>query len=391
MVQTHFRDGAVVLYKRGESNKYQARLRLAGSKWKRISTGESDLKLASQIACEKYDEIRFRVKNNLALDTRRFRDVAHLAIKELQGELEAGYGKVAYVSYIGAIKGHFIPFFDSKHIDKIDYKILKEFDIWRTKKLGRPPKRSTLNNHNAALRRVFKIALDNNWIHAFQVPELKNKGEKSKRRPYFTRSEYRQLYRFMRKWHKTGKKERTRWIRELLRDYVLILVNTGMRFGTESQNLKWKDVELFEQGGVNYLRFWVTGKTGERELIARHSVKRYLERIKNRSPDLKNRTLSDLRNVNDYVFRLIDGSQPNDLHGAFEILLKESGLHLDRHGNKRSLYSLRHTYATFQILNGIDYHRLAKNMGTSIGMLEKHYSHLTPTLAAKELAGKTRE
>jgi len=30
-------------------------------------------------------------------------------------------------------------------------------------------------------------------------------------------------------------------------------------------------------------------------------------------------------------------------------------------------------------------------MGTSIGMLEKHYSHLTPTLAAKELAGKDRE
>ena len=390
-MQTHFRDGAVVLYKRGESNKYQARLRLAGSKWKRISTGESDLKLASQIACEKYDEIRFRVKNNLALDTRRFRDVANLAIKELQSELEAGYGKVAYVSYIGAIKGYFIPFFDSKHIDKIDYKILKEFDAWRTRKLGRPPKRSTLNNHNAALRRVFKVALDNNWIHAFQIPELRNKGEKSERRPYFTHDEYRQLYRFMRKWHKTGKKERTRWIRELLRDYVLILVNTGMRFGTESQNLKWNQVELFEQGGINYVRFWVTGKTGKRELIARHSVKRYLERIKNRFSDLRNRTLDDLRNVDEYVFRLIDGSQPNDLHGAFEILLKDSALHLDRHGKKRSLYSLRHTYATFQILNGIDYHRLATNMGTSIGMLEKHYSHLTPTLAAKELAGKMRE
>ena len=27
-------------------------------------------------------------------------------------------------------------------------------------------------------------------------------------------------------------------------------------------------------------------------------------------------------------------------------------------------------------------------MGTSIGMLEKHYSHLTPTLAANQLAGK---
>ena len=51
-------------------------------------------------------------------------------------------------------------------------------------------------------------------------------------------------------------------------------------------------------------------------------------------------------------------------------------------------YSLRHTYATFQIFNGVDYHTLSKNLGTSIGMLEKHYSHLTPTLGANKLAGK---
>ena len=45
-------------------------------------------------------------------------------------------------------------------------------------------------------------------------------------------------------------------------------------------------------------------------------------------------------------------------------------------------------HATFQIFNGVDYHTLSKNLGTSIGMLEKHYSHLTPTLGANKLAGK---
>ena len=73
---------------------------------------------------------------------------------------------------------------------------------------------------------------------------------------------------------------------------------------------------------------------------------------------------------------------------TFEICLKESGLLKDRHGSVRTLYSLRHTYATFHIFNGVDYHTLSKNTGTSIGMLEKHYSHLTPTLAANQLAGK---
>jgi integrase len=42
---------------------------------------------------------------------------------------------------------------------------------------------------------------------------------------------------------------------------------------------------------------------------------------------------------------------------------------------------LRHTYATFQLVNNnVDMHTLAKQMGTSIQMLEKHYSHLTPRL-----------
>ena len=68
--------------------------------------------------------------------------------------------------------------------------------------------------------------------------------------------------------------------------------------------------------------------------------------------------------------------------------MKESGLLKDKHGDRRTLYSLRHTYATLALLNGVDIHVLAIQMGTSVGMLEKHYSHLKPILAAKQLAGK---
>jgi hypothetical protein len=56
----------------------------------------------------------------------------------------------------------------------------------------------------SALRRVFKVAIDRNWIHGYQVPELKNNGEKGKRRPYFTVQEYREMARFLRSWSKTG-------------------------------------------------------------------------------------------------------------------------------------------------------------------------------------------
>ena len=374
-----FREGNVILYRRERSKYFQARIKLQNNKWKRISTGETKKEEASAVACEIYDEIKFKEKNKISLDTRRFKDVAKLAISEMRVELNAGYGKKSFVDYISAIENYFIPYFGNHNIDTIDYKKLKEFDEWRVKKLGRVLSHSAINNHNSGLKRVFKVAIDRGWIHQVQVPELKNNGRKGERRPYFTQQEYQQLYRHMRTWYKDTNKISSLEMRELLRDYVLILVNTGMRPGTETYNLKWKQIEEFESKNVKYLRFWVSGKTGQRELIARHNVRRYLDRIKSRFEVCK---------PNDYVFRLRSGKRTYSMNATFEELLKEANLLKDKHDVNRTLYSLRHTYATFQILSGVDYHALSINMGTSISMLEKHYSHLTPTLAANQLAGK---
>ena len=47
---------------------------------------------------------------------------------------------------------------------------------------------------------------------------------------------------------------------------------------------------------------------------------------------------------------------------------------------------MRHTYATLELLAGTDIHTLAKQMGTSVVMLERHYSKLTATMAVEQLA-----
>lgn len=384
----HYRDGNVVLYKRDRSKRWQSRIKLPNDKWKRISTKKTDLKDASEYAGEKYDEYRFRIKSNLPLETRRFKDVANLAIKEMNEELDSGYGKKTYLHYIGALERYLIEFFGNQSISKIDYKMLKEFDKWRIVQMHRKPKHSTLNNHNSALKRVFYKALEYGWINEYQIPHLTNKGEKPERRPFFTTQEYRELYTYMHKWYLSGRTEKTKQIRELLRDYVLILTNTGMRHGTETNNLKWNNIEEFTLKGNQYLRFYVNGKTGQRELIARHNVKNYLKRIQERFDVLKDLDFKQLTKVDEYVFRCRDGSQVKDWHGAFEILLKDANLLKDRHGKRRSLYSLRHTYATFELMKGREIHLLAKQLGTSTHMIEKHYSHLIPTMAADELAGK---
>jgi integrase len=86
------------------------------------------------------------------------------------------------------------------------------------------------------------------------------------------------------------------------------------------------------------------------------------------------------------VFRYRNNTQPVDLNKIFARLLREMNIEFGVNGNNRTLYSLRHTYATFELLAGTDIHTLARQMGTSIAMLEQHYSKLTATMAAEKLA-----
>jgi len=87
------------------------------------------------------------------------------------------------------------------------------------------------------------------------------------------------------------------------------------------------------------------------------------------------------------VFAFDDGSQPYGIEGTFRRLLAAAGLAKDMStGQQRTLYSLRHTYATAELLAGTDIHTLARQMGTSVLMLERHYSKLTATKAAEQLA-----
>jgi len=66
--------------------------------------------------------------------------------------------------------------------------------------------------------------------------------------------------------------------------------------------------------------------------------------------------------------------------------MRDSGLLKSTDGQNRTLYSLRHTYATQELLAGTDIHTLARQLGNSAQMIEQYYSKLTATLAAERLA-----
>jgi integrase len=384
-------EGDVRLFKRGRSRAWQVTFQIDG-RWVRVSTKCKQLDDAKKAARELYVEYKVRQKNGLPVISKRFSDVAAVAIAEMEKQVNAGAGKKSYHDYTSVLKKYLIPYFGDKFITSITYEELQRFGKWREQEMGHAPMKSTLNTHNSALNRVFDEAVARGYMNQTHVPILINKGAKSERRPDFRKEEYNSLTSKLKSWIDDGREGKSRDMRYLLRDYVLILANTGIRHGTEAQNLKWKNVHLFTENGQTFLEMNVSGKTGLRDIICRANTIEYLKRIQSRCSDIAGMTFEDLTKarLDIPVFRLPDGTTTKNLRQTFKVLMDDANLlRCPRTGLSRTLYSLRHTYATFALLkDGMDIHTLAVQMGTSINMIEQHYSHLTPRLRKEMLTGK---
>ena len=166
---------------------------------------------------------------------------------------------------------------------------------------------------------------------------------------------------------------------------------TGMRPGTEAEFLEWRHIDVEMRDGQPILHFRLQkGKRGARNFVAHNSCWLLLEKLRQMSPDLAHLSLQQLlkKKIDKRVFRMPSGNLPDNFNKPFRQMLEESGLLIcPVTGKERSLYSLRHYYATQRLLESIPIHDLAEQMGTSVLMITKHYSHLTPLMKAKQFAG----
>jgi len=221
--------------------------------------------------------------------------------------------------------------------------------------MKRLPSKSTQNTHNSALNRVFDEAQLRNYMTDAQRPQIENKGgASSDRRPDIRIDEYPDLLRAMRDYIKHSRAGHEREMRLLLRDYVLILANTGIRQGTEMLNLKWRDISLTKSNGSEYLTMRIKGKTQKwRTIQVRHRVARYLERIKDPDEKLSKMSLRALlaKGVDQPVIQAQHNSDFTTAFGRmFTRMMEQADLLIDKYtGKKRTLYSLRHFYATHEL------------------------------------------
>jgi len=403
-------ENELIVYRRPRSRVWQCRYKVDGA-WQRMTTKLRDLGKAKARARELQIEAEIRRRANLPFVTRKFRHVAKLAIEGMRREVAAGRGKVSYADYERVINDYLIPYFGNYSITSVDYAALDAFGKWREEKMGKAPTQSTLMTQNAALNRVFDEAVDRGFMTAANRPKPANKGEKSARRPAFDVEEVRALRAGFDDWIGRARNEQSKELRALLRDYVDVLLDTGARPGDELLNLQWQQIkfamkptitvtdevdeegERIELSDLNRSCFMtVSGKTGEREIVGMKPTVNAFERIIKRNYDVKNSITEPFKGVAvpgnaDYVFRLRDKSKPTSFQKMFEAYLEEHNLLVDPlTKRKRVFYSLRHTYATLALVyDTVPLSTLTVQMGTSVAMIEKHYSHLDVRRAIEQL------
>ena len=233
---------------------------------------------------------------------------------------------------------------------------------------SQPPARSTLHHELVTLRQVLKTAIRHGWLA--HLPDLSTPYRSSAKvthRAWFSPEEYKTLYETTRQHAREAKGKSWQWAAEQLHDYVLFMANTGIR-PDEANSLEYRDVSVVKDDATSetILEIEVRGKRGTGYCKSTSGAVRPFERLVKRNAP----------KPTDKVFPVNHKKQLNSI-------LDKAGLKLDREGNRRTAYSLRHTYICLRLMEGADIYQIAKNCRTSVEMIEKYYAaHIKTRLDA---------
>jgi site-specific recombinase XerD len=254
-------------------------------------------------------------------------------------------------------------------IGDIQGSIFSNYYSWRRTQ-SKSVVNSTLMNEGSTIRTIFKFAIRRGYLlHGFYA-EFQSIKKENNRREALSVSELRTLQNYMKsnKFLNDGDTNKTR---HFVRDFSVLLANTGIRFG-EMRRIKWKHCKVVRGKDEKkklceiHLEDWMTKNGKERTVQGMRGD--VLERIKK---------YSNYTHHNDYVF--VDNNSGNQLskyifYRAWKVMMKGTGL--DKGWKKITFYNLRHTYATFRLYAAVDSRSLCENLGCGLRFLEEHYGHL---------------
>ena len=364
--------GKVHIYRRENSPFWQCSTYLNG-KNRRATTKEDSLKLAKEFAEDWYLTLRGKHSRGELPNERTFSYAADKFLQEFEADTMGERNPKCLTNHQNHVRLHLNPFFGNLGLSEISTTKIQEYRLARMQSTyrGKHPAAATIQKETVTLRMTLKAAVRHGWLaHMPDMSAPYRSSTKVSHRAWFSPDEYKQLYTATRANIKAMTNGKHRHLAEQLHDKVLFMANTGIR-PDEANWLEYRDVEIVEDDatGETILEIEVRGKRGLGYCKSTEGAVRPFQRMVERNQP----------GSTDRLF-------PADHKKQFNRILEELGLKFDRQGNRRTLYSLRHSYISFRLLEGADIYQIAKNCRTSVEMIEKHYAvHLKNSLDASAI------
>jgi integrase len=383
-------DGRVQIYKRANGRCWQCATRMGGKRF-RESTGEENLDRAKDVAEEWYLGLRGKLRNGeIVPDERTFAEAAEGYVREVR-VLAVNTRSPKYVEFMEMrMNRHVLPFFGKTPLSQVNKGLVQKYRVKRAEetilattehddkgnitKPGRPPARSTILQEITCIRQVLKYAEGLGWIS--YLPNLSTpymSQGKRVRRAWFSPEEYEKLYTATRKRITEGKRRGWKTHYEDLHDFVLFMANTGLR-PDEAMRLEIRDVKIEDDYATKktILVIDVRGKTGVGYCKSMPNAVYPFTQLRDR----RERELLEQGKNDKEVLKLLPMTRvfPSFDRDLFNKILEEQDLKFDRDGQRRTAYSLRHTYISMRLMEGANIHQIANNCRTSVQMIEQFYA-----------------
>ena len=283
----YFESGKLVVFRR--SGIFYARLRIAPAKYSWRSLKTTDVEKAINSGRKLLFQLEHRADQGLPLKSKLFAAVIDDYIAYRERDHRHGKTSAGMMRQIIRVSKFWREYAGEVAVEAIDDKVMRAFIPWRRdyySHFEKLPKNAKLHPTDTTLqwemilgKAIIRWADEQGLRGKLALPTVTFTAKKKRARPAFEIPEYKRLWRTMRKRIGDAGDARVRRSREFLRDYVLVLANSGMRVG-EANNLKLRDVMPFRDAkGRNNFRFIVRGKTGERDVILRSAAARRLGKM----------------------------------------------------------------------------------------------------------------
>ncbi|BAI71832.1 integrase [Azospirillum sp. B510] len=393
--RVELKNGRLVIHRRRGSGYWQMRARLPGEKdYVRVSLKTSREEEARELALREYIKLEMKIEEGIPIRSHKFGDAAKKYRKWLEDQLNIKATSADMTrNLLGALNRYVEPYFGAKDMSEFRHKAAEKLSEgyyhWRAtngKGKASVPAWKTVNFEYMAVNAVIEHAVKLNWIddrNACKLKLPKFVATPTNRRPGFTEEEYLKLARYMwRRWVKV-KDKRQVYTRQMVRHLILVMVNSGMRTN-DIEFFRWRDMkEEVDQNGETHFMLYLQGKQGRSGstppawCAAQPRTKVFLERWKEICVNIGD---------DDLVFSTKKGGKL-EYSKIVEDLFREAGVLQDQNGKKRTLYSCRHTYAMLRLQAGASIGDIARNMRTSVAMIEKHYGQVQAIERAAAVTG----